>query len=76
MPSCFLLNESFLQVYAHVEMQIFLFHVCARTERLLGLGVVGSNLWDCMVVCGISSAVVLSNLGLGWNIAADLRVFL
>ena len=54
-------------------MHVFLFHVHASAEHLLGLGVEGNILQDLMVVCVISSAWALTNLGPGQNIAAKQR---
>ena len=54
-------------------MHVFLFHVHATAEHLLGLGLVGSNLWGHMAVCGISSVVAHKIPGLGLDIAADSR---
>ena len=52
-------------------MQVFLFHVCASTECLLGLGVEDSNLQDSITVCEISLAVAHNSPGPEQNIAAQ-----
>ena len=44
--SCFQLIESFhRKVYVHVEEHIFLFHMHASAEHLLGLGMEGNTHW-------------------------------
>ena len=52
-------------------MHIFLFHMCASTECLLGLGVEGNSPQDLVVVCVISSAGACNSLGPGQSIAAE-----
>ena len=54
-------------------MHIFLFHVCASAEHLLGLVVEDNSPQDHVVVYVISLAGAHSSLGPGWNIAAELR---
>ena len=68
--SCFQLMESFLwKVYACVEEHIFLFHMHARAEHLLGLVVGG---WGHEVESVISLMVSHNSLDLDRNTAADL----
>ena len=77
MPSYFLLSKSSLQkVYAHVDMLIFLHHMCASIGCLLDLGVEDNNLQDHVNLCGyvLSFAVAHNSLGLELNIVADWEV--
>ena len=71
--SCFQLIESFCQkVYVRVEGHIFLFHMHASAEDLLGLVVEGNTHWDCEALTVIALMVSCNNLDLGWNTAGDL----
>ena len=71
--SYFQLIESFLQkVYVHVEEHVFLFHICASAECLLGLVVVGIIHWGHEVESAISLMVSHNNLDLDRNTATDL----
>ena len=75
--SYFLLIGSFYQkVYVLVEEHIFLFHMHASTECLLGLVVEGNNQWDHEAVSAISFTVSRNSLDLGWNTAVGLQSFL
>ena len=75
--SCFLLIRSFHQkVYVCGEEHVFLFHMHASAECLLGLGVEDNNQWDCEVESAVSLTVSHDSLDLGWNTAADLWGFL
>ena len=64
--------SSHQKVYAHVGECIFLFHVHASTEQLLGLVGEGNSHWGHEVFSVTSSLVSHNNLDLGWNTAADL----
>ena len=61
--SCFQVIKSF---------HIFLFHMCASTESLQGLVVVGNICWGHEIESAISLTVFHNSLDLGWNTAADL----
>ena len=71
--SYFQLIQSFHQkVYAHVEEHVFLFHVCASAEHMLGLVVGGNTHWGHEVESVISLTVSCNRLYLDRNTAADL----
>ena len=73
--SCFHLIKSFHQnIYVCVEEHVFLFHMHASAECLLGLVVEGNIHWGHEVESVISLMVYHNNLG--WNTAADLWDFL